>query len=373
MGIDRKLINYYYFVREKEKLIVRDGVLYRKVTVDGEEPRFQLVVPKSHRAAAMKGVHEDLFHTHLDDCLKQARLRFFWPYMKKDLERKVKRCERCMRSKARTQKAPMNSITTTFPLELLSIDFLTIEVKGRKQNILVILDHFTKFAAAFCTVDQTAKVVAKTLWTNFFMMYGFPKRILSDQGRDFESQLLKEVCLLAGIKKCRTTPYHPSANPVERWNRTLLGMLRNLDDDKKVDWRKSLPAAVHAYNCCISESTGFSPYFLFFGRHPRLPVDIAFGIDLDKKGFSSPRQYVKSLKDQLSHAYQNAREHMKKQSARNKARYDVSAHAAELEPGDRVLVRKLGPRLTSKVADKWEKEIYVVVEKSSDLPVYCSV
>lgn len=147
-------------------------------------------------------------------------------------------------------------------------------------------------------------------------------------------------------------------------------MLRNLDDDKKVDWRKSLPAAVHAYNCCISESTGFSPYFLFFGRHPRLPVDIAFGIDLDKKGFSSPRQYVKSLKDQLSHAYQNAREHMKKQSAKNKARYDVSAHAAELEPGDRVLVRKLGPRLTSKVADKWEKEIYVVVEKSSDLPVY---
>lgn len=128
----------------------------------------------------------------------------------------------------------MCSIVTTGPLELLSIDYLTIEVQGKKQNILVILDHFTKFASAICTVDQKAKTVAKALWSNFFMIYGFPKRILSDRGQDFESHLLRELCELAGIKKCRTSPYHPSGNPVERWNRTLIGMIRSLEDEKRL-------------------------------------------------------------------------------------------------------------------------------------------
>lgn len=251
--------------------------------------------------------------------------------MARDLERKIKKCSRCIRKGAKCQKAPMNSIITTSPLELLSIDYLTIEVKGQKQNILVIMDHFTKFASAIITKDQTAKTVAKALWYNFFMLYGFPRRILSDQGRDFESQLLREVCNLAGIKKCRTTPYHRSGKHVERFNRSLIGLIRSLDDNKKVDWRKSLPAIVHAYNCRIHQRTGFSPYYLFFGRHPRLPIDVAFGIDIEQIRKGSSIQYVRDLKEQLASAYRKASENMKKNSDRNKTHYDSSAHAAELE------------------------------------------
>ena len=358
------------YAREQDRLEMKDGVLHRRVTEDNGSVRYQLVVPVSHQKQAMYGVHEGLFHIHLESALQQARLRFFWPFMARDLERKIKKCGRCIRKGAKPQKAPMQSIETTFPLELLSIDYLTIEVKGQKQNILVVMDHFTKFGTALLTKDQTAKTVAKSLWTNFFMVYGFPKRILSDQGRDFESSLIKELCQVAGIQKCRTTPYHPAGNPVERWNRTLIQMLRSLEEDKKVDWRKSLPAVVHAYNCCIHSSTGYSPYFLFFGRHPRLPIDIAFGIDLDSSGKQSPRQYVKGLKRSLTEAYSAARQNMNKAALKNKARYDASAWAAELEEGDRVLIRRLGPRITGKVCDRWEKEIYRVLSKSSDIPVY---
>lgn len=358
------------FAREQKKLVVREGVLYRKVEDEGGSLHWQLVVPPSHRKEALKGVHEDLFHTHYEDAISQLRMRFFWPYMARDLEKKIKRCGRCIRRGAKCEKAPMKSIVTTFPLELLSIDFLTIEVKGIKQNILVIMDHFTKFSAAICTKDQTARTVAKVLWKDFFMLYGFPKTILSDQGRDFESKLVKELCQLAGIQKIRTTPYHPSGNPVERWNRTLINMLRSLEDDQKTDWRKSLPAVVHAYNSCIHQSTGYSPYFLMFGRHPRLPIDLAFGIDTEQRNRGSTRQYVKQVREQLTSAYDRAKENMQKSSSRNKARYDSSAHAAELEPGDRVLVRKLGPRIDSKISDRWEKGIHVVLSKSTDMPVY---
>ena len=124
----------------------------------------------------MKGVHEDFFHTHFEDAIQQARMRFFWPFMSSDLEKKIKRCERCVRRGAAAQRAPMSTIVTTTPLELISIDFLTIEVKGKKQDILVVMDHFTKFAQAICTKDQSAKTVAKALWDNFFSIYGFPQR-----------------------------------------------------------------------------------------------------------------------------------------------------------------------------------------------------
>lgn len=358
------------YAREQKKLLLKQGVLYRKVEVDDEVSHFQLVLPRPFRGTALKGVHEDLFHTHFEDAIAQLRMRFFWPHMSKDLEQKIKGCHRCIRKGARCQKAPMNSIVTTFPLELLSIDFLTIEINGQKQNILVMMDHFTKFGHAVCTKDQTARTVARTLWKEFFLTYGFPKTILSDQGRDFESKLVKELCAIAGVQKCRTTPYHPSGNPVERWNRTLLGMLRSIEDTQKIDLKKTLPEVVHAYNCCIHQSTGHSPYLLFFGRHPRIPIDLAFGIDVGQKKQGSPSQYIRDLKQKLTSAYQKASESMAKTNSKNKARYDVSARAAELEVGDRVLVRKLGPRLDSKLSDRWERSVHIVIARRDSLPVY---
>ena len=358
------------FIREQNKLVMKEDVLHRKVEDEEGRVKWQLVIPTSKRQQAMSGVHEDIYHPHLESALQQARLRFFWPFMARDLENKIRRCGRCVRRGATKEKAPMETITSSVPLELLSIDYLTIEVKGQKQNILVILDHFTKFGVTVCTKDQKAKTVAQALWQNFFMIYGFPQRILSDQGRDFESELLKEVCRVAGIKKCRTTPYHPAGSPVERLNREIIHRLRSLEDEQKKDWRKSLPAVMHAYNCSVHSSTGYSPYYLFFGRHPRLPIDLAFGIDLDSSRGGSPRQFVRDMKNRLQEAYTTASDNMDKRALRNKTQYDTSAHAAELEVGDRVLVRRLGPRITSKVSDRWEKGVYVVVDKPGDMPVY---
>ena len=360
-------------LREKDKLEITDGVLYRKVRFeDIGQDVFQLVVPKSHRDQAMNGVHEELYHVGYEAALQQARLRFFWPFMARDLEARIKRCRRCVQKGARAQTAPMQTITTSYPLELLSIDFLTIELKDKKQDVLVVMDHFTKFAQAIPTANQSAKTVARTLWEKVFLVYGFPRRILSDQGRDFESKLIKEVCQVAGIKKCRTTPYHPQGNPVERWNRTLLSMLRSLQEAEKKDWKKSLPAVVHAYNACVHSSTGFSPYFLFFGRHPTLPVDLAFGVELKNgtRPHTTTSQYIKTLKETLTEAYNIAKQNMRKAADKNRAKYDIAAYAAELEVGDGVLVKKLGHRVSGKLSDKWEGEVYAVVEKNPDVPVY---
>ena len=136
-------------------------------------------------------------------------------------------------------------------MELLAMDFLSIERgKGGYENILVVTDSFTKYAWAFPTRNQKATTVAKLLWEKVLMNYGFLQRLHSDQGKDFDSRLIKELCKVANIEKTRTTPYHPQGNgQTERFNRTLLGMLGTLDADKKAAWPDYVPSLVHAYNC----------------------------------------------------------------------------------------------------------------------------
>ena len=97
---------------------------------------------------------------------------------------------------------------------------------------------------------QTALATAKLLWNNFIIHYGLPNKIISDQGHNFESELIANLCEVAGVQKLRTTPYHPQTNgQCERFNSTLLNMLGTLTPEQKKDWETYVPAMVHVYNC----------------------------------------------------------------------------------------------------------------------------
>ncbi|XP_046346845.2 protein TsetseEP-like [Haliotis rufescens] len=108
-------------------------------------------------------------------------------------------------------------------------------------------------------------------------------------------------------------------------------MLGTLDPDSKRDWKTHVGPLVHAYNCTQHESTGQSPFFLMFGRHPRLPVDIAFGLDIEPSKPKSVLKYTKSLQDRLKQAYDLAAEMATKAQERQKTKYDQKARAAVLE------------------------------------------
>ena len=121
--------------------------------------------------------------------------RFFWPKMSNVVRIHIRSCERCIRFKQPQEWEVLNPIKTTYPLELVHLDYLTIGHGDKTINILVITDHFTHSAQAFVTPKQMAVVVmAKTLWENFLVHYGWPASILTDQGRSFENSLIKELC-----------------------------------------------------------------------------------------------------------------------------------------------------------------------------------
>uniref|UniRef100_A0A3P9JKY0 Integrase catalytic domain-containing protein n=1 Tax=Oryzias latipes TaxID=8090 RepID=A0A3P9JKY0_ORYLA len=231
-------------------------------------------------------------------------------------------------------------------------------------------DHFTKYAVAVPTPNQKARTVAKCLWENFFTHSGIPAKLHSDQGTDFESKTIRKLCGLAGIQKIRTTPYHPRGNPVERFNRTLLDMLGTLSEQEKKHWKDYVKPLVHAYNCTKNDVTGFSPYELMFGRQPRLPIDLAFGLPLKEDRSPSYREYVQKLTSHLEENRRAAIINAAKAMKKNKERFDRHVIAADLDVGERVLVRNVRQRGKHKLADKWEQSVYIVVSKAGHLPVY---
>ena len=219
-------------------LTLKSGVLYRSRHLEDEIVE-QLIIPDSCRIEVLRGLHNDMGHPGRDRMLRLMRERYYWPGMFFDVAVWVDKCDRCIRRKSAPQRAPLVSITTTYPLEMVCFDFLTLEQsKGGYGNLLVITDHFTKFAVVVPTKNQTAKTTADAFFNNFIVNFGIPSRLHSDQGANFESAIIKELCNIMGIRKTHTTPYHPQGNAgPERMNRTLLSMLGTLDNAQKGDWK----------------------------------------------------------------------------------------------------------------------------------------
>lgn len=358
-------------LRERNCFELQNDVLYRR-RQDGDQLSFQLVLLEELRQGVLTSLHDDMGHMGVERTLDLVRSRFFWPRMAVDVERRLKTCDHCIRRKALPERAaPLVNIWTSRPLELLCMDYLMLEAdKSNTKDILILTDHFTKYALAFPTANQKAKTVAKCLWENFIVHYGIPEHLHTDQGPDFESHLIRELCDIAGIKKTRTTPYHPRGNPVERFNRTLLSMLGTLGPEQKQRWKEYVKPLVHAYNCTRNEVTGYTPYELMFGRSPRLPVDLAFGLPAGDKPSPSHSKYVQILRSRLEESYQVTSKNAAKSTERNKTRFDRRVRPSALEEGDRVLVRNVRLRGKHKPEDKWERDIYVVIKHAGDLLVY---
>ena len=182
------------------------------------------------------------------------------------------------------------------------------------------------------------------------MYYGFPEMIISDQGRNFESRVISELCKLGRVKKFRTSPYHPQGNgQCERFNSTLLSMLRTLPPEGKATWTDKVGTLVHANNITKSAITGFSPHYLMFGREPKSPLDVTFGLPNPNMEAVLHKKYVKQLQNRLKWSYGIAQLKNQKEDARQKKYYDLKVRCTPLQVGDLVIPRQKSFRDKSKL------------------------
>ena len=200
------------------------------------------VVPKMHWTATLNGYHRDTGHQGHNCTLSLLQEHFWWPGMAKQMRQVIKACRHCLQYEGGSPKASLCPIVATASLDLLHVDFTSIETmmelnqSPRVANILVFQDHFTKHVLAYVTPNQTAKTVAKFLYGGYISIFGTLARLLSDRGTSFTSSIIEELCKILGVQQLQTMPYHPQTNRlVERSRQTIMCMIWKLGEDKKAD------------------------------------------------------------------------------------------------------------------------------------------
>ena len=179
------------------------------------------------------------------------------------------------------------------------------------------------------------------------------------------------LCELYGVQKLRTSPYHAQTNgQVERMNQTIIRMIDKLEEGRKACWSKHLPELLLAYNATCSAVTGYSPYYLLFGRRPRIPVDYLFPTLRDSPHQTKMEGSVVAMQKRLKEALTVARCLTSEEVARQCRYYDRKAGAVALQPGDVVMVRIDGFMGKQKVKDQWEDGGFIVESQLEDWPVY---
>ena len=263
--------------------------------------------------------------------------RFWWPRMSRVLVMAVSNCGHCKQFEAKPQILGMQLIICTEPMELVHIDYVGMEVpvltqeKPVVKNVLVVIDHFTQYVQAYVTRNQTVRTTAWVLYNEYFSMFGFPQRLMSDQGTGFTSKVIAAMCSLLGIEKIRTTLYHPQSNgSAERVQQTLQRMIGKLDPEKHQKWLAHLGSVLIAYNATRSLVTGYSLYYLMFGWRPRLPIDLLFPTRREHNLTHTIDEYVEMLYKHLRKSVKIAQDSALKEAIRQKCLYDRKVGAVEL-------------------------------------------
>ena len=333
-------------VKAKEQLLIKNGLLYHKTRQgQADEIVFQFMVPQRHRSTALDGCHQEAAHQGQRRSTTLMQERFWWPGMTRDLRNHIKKCGRCRKYEAAPPVVPMKPLTCSGPGELLHVDFTSIEetvpLKEEPviQNVLVLQDHFSKYIVAYVVKDQTAHTATKTLRNGYFRLFGVPAYLVSDQRKAFMGHIITHLCDLYGVQKPRTSPYHAQTNgQVERMNQMIICMIGKLEEDKKACWSKHLPELLLAYNATCSTVTGYSPYYLLFGRRSRIPVDYLFPTLHDSPHQTKMEVSVVAMQKRLKEAFAVARCLTSEEAAKQCRYYNRKAGAVALQPGDIVMV-----------------------------------
>ena len=317
--------------RTWNKFVLNDGFVFRsnKLCIPASSVRL-LLLQEAHGGGLMGhfGVKktEDVLSTH-----------FFWPKMRRDVERFVARCTTCQKAKSRLNPhglympLPVPSV----PWEDISMDFvlgLPRTKKGR-DSIFVVVDRFSKMAHFIpCHKSDDAANVADLFFREIIRLHGVPNTIVSDRDTKFLSHFWRCLWAKLGTKLLFSTTCHPQTDgQTEVVNRTLSTMLRAILKSNLKMWEECLPHIEFAYNRSLHSTTKMCPFEIVYGFLPRAPIDLLPLPSSEKVNFDAKQRAELILK-----MHELTKENIEKMNARYKLAGDKGRKHVVFEPGDLV-------------------------------------
>ena len=331
----------------------------------------QLVIPDALKNEVLVWAHDDVTAGHLgtQKTYGKIRNRYYWRNMFRDIDKWCKSCVDCAMKKSprNTHKAPLLPIPVENAFDRLAVDCLGPFPLSNAGNryVVVFTEYLTRWPEAFAVPNTDARTIARLLVNHIVLTHGAPRTLLSDRGKNFLSSLVRSVCELLNTKKVNTTAYHPQTDGlVERFNHTLCQSVSMYVSRDQKDWDTHLPAILFGFRVSPHQTTGDSPFYLLYGREPRLPVDVS--LLPPSQVSNSVREHRARIVQTIEEAHAIARENTQRTQQNMKDRYDRSARDPKFMLGDRVWVYtpKTQKGLSRKLMHHWHGP-FRIVEKCS--------
>ena len=313
--------------RNKDHLILKNGVLYYKWFLPDSSTIQKLVVPDNLRAELLQLAHDSKGGGHWGRPKTLGRLQqsFYWPGRGKDVDLHIKTCATCSVNKGGLMpRKALQTYQAGEPNERVHLDFLgpfETSLRGNKY-ILSIVDQFTRWIEIYPLPEQSAATTANVFLEGWICRFGVPKIVHTDQGRNFTSQLFQHLCQYLECVKTRTTPYRPCSNgQVERYNRMILSFIRCFLLGRDKEWDLHLPILCMSLRSTINRTTGYTANLLQLGREVRMPWDIAFGISHDTHT-DNISEFLREKLDCMQKTFAATRENIQAAQRVQKCEYD---------------------------------------------------
>lgn len=341
--------------------LINDQLYYCDPKRD-EQDQLRLFLPSSKRPQALYTAHDDqMYGGHSGTKKTKNKLRdLYWPGMNADVDDYIRTCDTCQRFK--NPKTPPFGLLQPIPSselgQRLHIDIVGPMTQTSNGNLYIItaIDAFSRFGYARAASRMRSEDIEKFINEEIVTKHGPPKAIASDNGKQLVSKLIRDFMGKYGIKAFNTCPYWPQANGMdERFNGTLVKILRCYTSCHQLDWDKHLLWALYNYNITINDSTKYSPYILMYGFQPRHPLKNPIEID--------PDELLPMLLDTRDAIRKSAESNIIEAQRIYKYYYDLKHQEQDFKIGDLVLYRvhAIPSHLCKKLAHRWAGP-YVVVK-----------
>lgn len=321
----------------EDKTDIQKYVLVNDILYKFHKDRYKVVIPEAIQNKFIWQMHYKYSHLGGDKIFKLINETCIWKNMGRHIRQTLATCTVCQECKydVYINKAPLGHVKVNEINKVISIDYIgpLIRARGNLTYILTIVDCFSKYVTVFPLRRADTKQTINKLQT-YFTEHGTPQAILSDHGTQFQSEMWKTFLKDNGIKQLFSSIRHPQANPVERYNKTIVQMLRIYINAKHSQWVEYLDHITLALNNSIHDSTGYKPQLLQYGTENKEIWTKYFNIQKINKIILDKDE------DNYEVIVENAKNNMERQYEKTSRRHDKNINKFTVfRVGDKVWVR----------------------------------